>query len=112
MNLVGMSPRGYAENVTVDEGVSAFGVRKQVHFEGDSVIVQKTYDAAPHLEHARIARESTEGKRWGEGKLIGHIPPVEYARISVIRDPAERRKAIMTFLRENPAFVMFDRALK
>lgn len=112
MNLVGMSPRGFTENVTIDEGVNSVGVRKQVHLEGESVIVQKTYDAAPHLEHARIARESTEGKSWGEGKFIGHIPPVEYARITVIRDPAERKKAVMTFLRSNPAFVMFDRALK
>lgn len=112
MNLVGMSPRGFTENVTIDEGVNSVGVRKQVHLEGDSVIVQKTYDATPHLEHARIARESTEGQRWGEGKFIGHIPPVEYARITAIRDPAERKKAIMTFLRSNPALVMFDRALK
>ena len=49
---------------------------------------------------------------WGEGKLIGHIPDVFLAPIIVIKDRKEREKAIMRFLRENPALVMFDKALK
>ncbi|VTU37030.1 hypothetical protein [Variovorax sp. PBL-E5] len=103
---------GYEENVTVDEGVSAQGVRTQLHFEGDSLIVQRSYDAEPHLEYARQAREATEGKRWGEGRLVGHIPAAEYARFLLIRDNAQRHAAIKTWLRENSKFVMFDAYLK
>lgn len=101
----------FEENVTVDEGVNAQGVATKLHFEGDSLITQRTYDAEPHLRYAEQARQSTAGQRWGEGKFIGHIPPAEYARFLTIRDNEARKKAIMTWLRENPAFTMFDRAL-
>lgn len=98
--------------LTLDEGVTKDGVRTQVHFDPDTIVVQRSFDAEPHLQHAKLARESTEGKSWGEGRMIGHIPPVFYAEILKIRDRDERDKAVMTFLRENPAFVMFDKALK
>jgi hypothetical protein len=103
---------GYEENVTVDEGVNAHGVRTQLHFEGDSLIVQRSYDAEPHLAYARQAREATEGKRWGEGRLVGHIPAMEYAKFLLIKDNAQRKAAIKAWLRENNQFVMFDRYLK
>lgn len=104
--------RGFQENVTVDEGVSAQGVRTQFHFEGDSLIVQRTYDAEPHLRYAEAARQATEGQRWGEGKLVGHIPPAEYARFLQIKDNQERKKAIKRWLQENPAFCMFPKYLQ
>ncbi len=104
--------KGYEENVTVDEGVNEHGVRTQFHFEGDFLITQRTYDAEPHLRYAKEAREATEGKRWGEGRLVGHIPPAEYARFLTIKDNAQRTEAIKAWLRENSAFVMFDRYLK
>lgn len=112
MHIIGSTQKGFTENVTIDEGYNRAGIRKQVHLEGDSVIVQHTYDAAPHLEYARRAREATEGKSWGEGRYIGHIPPLEYAKICEIKDPKERTKAIRTFLQANQGFVMFDKALK
>jgi hypothetical protein len=102
----------FEENVSLDEGVNRHGVRTRLHFEGDSLIVQKTYDADPHLRYAEQARQATEGKRWGEGRFICHIPPAEHAKILVIKDRAERTKAIRRFMQENPAYVMFDRALK
>lgn len=100
---------GYEENAIVDEGVSRGGVRTQIRFEGEEVIVAKSFDAAPHLAHAEHARQSTDGQRWGEGKLIGHIPPAYYAQILTVRDPQERKKAIKRFFAENPAFIMFDK---
>ena len=103
---------GYEENVTVDEGVTAHGVRTQLHFEGDSLIVQRSYEAEPPLDYARQAREATAGKRWGEGRLVGHIPPMEYARFLLIKDNAARRAVIKVWLRENSKFVMFDQYLK
>ncbi len=104
---------GYSENVTIDEGVNPHtGVRTLLHFEGDSLITQKTFDAEPHLERARQMREAQDGQRWGEGKLVGHIPPAFYAQICTIKDGAERRAAVQKFFRENPAFVGYSPYLK
>lgn len=94
--------------VTVDEGMSPDGVITKLHYEGDNLITQKTYDAEPHLQYAADAREQTAGKRWGDGRLIGHIPPAEYARFLKITDNQERKKAILAWLRENNKFIMFD----
>jgi hypothetical protein len=104
--------RGYEENVTVDEGVNEHGIGTKLHFEGDSLIVQRTYDADPHLAYARQAREATAGQNWGNGRLVGHIPPAEYARFLAIKDNKQRMTAIKGWLRENSQFVMFDRYLK
>lgn len=95
---------------TIQEGLNAnTGVATQTHFEDGTIVIQKTFDAEPHLEYARQAREATQGQRWGEGKLVGHIPPAFHAKILLIRDPQERKRAVQQFLKENPAFVMFDR---
>lgn len=102
---------GFCENVAIDEGV-VNGIRTQLHFEGDSIITQKTFDAEPHLEYAKAARLATEGQSWGEGKLIGHIPDLFYVPISQIKDRKEREKAINLFFQQNPAFIMFDRYQK
>lgn len=98
---------------TIDEGWNPnTGIRTRVHFEDGAIIHQKTFDAEPYLIDAKNAREQTEGKRWGDGKIIGTLPPAFHAQIRQIRDPDERDKAIMAFFRENPAFVKFERALK
>jgi hypothetical protein len=104
---------GYSENVTVDEGINPHtGIRTQFHFEGDSLITQKTFDAEPHLERARQMREGQEGQSWGEGKFVGHIPAAFYAKICVIKDTKERRAAIRDFFVQNPAFVGYTPYLK
>jgi len=98
--------------LTIDEGVR-LGIRTKVHFEGnDDIVFQKTFDAEPHLKYAEHARQSTEGMNWGEGRFVCHIPDAFLAPILAIRDRQDREKAIMRFMRENPAFVMFDKALK
>lgn len=97
--------------LTIHEGTSQnTGVTTKTHFDGDeAIVIQKSFDAEPHLEYARRAREATEGQRWGEGKLVGHIPPAFYAEILMVRDPDERKRRVQQFFKENPAFVMFDR---
>ncbi len=102
---------GFSENVTVDEGTEQ-GVRTQLHFEGDELIVQKSFDAAPHLEYAKNARIQTAGMNWGEGRMVGHIPPAFLGPIMAIKDRKEREKAVRIFLQSNQDFVMFDRYLK
>ena len=105
-----MQARGFEENVSVSEGLDkTTGIETILHFEGDEFITQKKWDAEPHLKHAAIARQSTEGQRWKEGRFIGHIPPAFYAEIMVIKDKDQRTKAVRTFFAENPAFIMFDR---
>ena len=52
---------GYSENVTVDEGIDPHtGIRTQLHFEGDSLITQKTFDAEP-LKNASPKRGARRG---------------------------------------------------
>lgn len=98
---------------TIHEGTSdKTGVTTQTHFEDGSIVVQKTFDAAPHLEYAARAREATDGQRWGEGKMVGHIPPAFYAEILTIRDPQERKRRVQRFFHENPKFVMYSNYLK
>jgi len=103
---------GYSENTSFVDNVSRDGVITTLSFEGEELITKKTWDAEPHLRYAEEARQATAGQNWGTGKLIGHIPPAMYAQFLTIKDNVERKKAIMTWLRQNPAFTMFDRALK
>lgn len=104
--------RGFEENVSVPEGVNWQGVATVLHFEGDTLTVQKTYDAQPHLEYVRRMRESQDQHRWGDSRFVAHIPPVEHARFLAIHDKADRQKAMMKWLRENSQFVAFDKYLK
>jgi len=96
------------ENYTIDDGVNASGIRKQIHIQGDQVITQETIDMQPYLDHAAKMRELNAGLPWGEGKTIGTIDPVSYKKISVIKDRKERDKAIMDYFRERPLLVHFD----
>ena len=101
------------ESFTMDEGVDNYGTRKQVTFEGDQVVTKLTFDAQPFLEQAKAERIQTEGQRWGEGvgTKVGTIPMAVYSQYLGL--PAEeRQKFLRNWLRENPAFVTFDKFLK
>lgn len=105
--------RGFEENVSVPEGVNWQGVATTLHFEGDTLTVQKTYDAEPHLEHVRQMREAQEGQnRWGEGRWVGHIPPIEAMRLMAIPGQQERRAAIKAWFRDHGQYVAYDKYLK
>ena len=97
----------------IDEGIDPdTGIRTQIHFEGDQVVVQKTYDAEPYLNRVAEMRARNDGKRWGEGKEVGVLPPWENQKIALIRDDAERERAMKTFFRANPAFLAYDAFIK
>lgn len=98
---------------SIDEGVNPHtGIRTQIHFEGEQVVVQKTYDAEPYLQRVAEMRARNEGKRWGEGKEVGVLPPWEHQRIVLIQDDNERERAMRDFFRANPAFLAYDAFIK
>lgn len=96
---------------TVDDGVHAYGVSKQVTFEGDQAVTKLTYDAEPFLEAAKAERIATAGKRWGEGigTKVGTMPMAVYNQMMQIRGAEERAKFAHKWLLENPAFITFDK---
>lgn len=98
---------------TVDDGYHAYGVHKQVTFEGDQIITKLTYDAQPFLERAHAQRVATASDRWGEGigTKVGEIPMVIAAEAMKLRGE-ERQKFLLNWLKANPAFVTFDKFLK
>ena len=101
------------ENFTLDEGVDAYGVRKEVIFEGDQAITKLTYDAAPMLDAAHAERIATSGDRWGEMRKVGTIPMVELNRINATWPGAEDRKfQVLLWLKANPRMVTFEKFLK
>ena len=97
----------------IDEGINPHtGARTVYRFEGDQVVVQKTYDAEPYLNRVAEMRARNDGKGWGEGKEVGVLPPWENQKIALIRDDAERERAMKTFFRANPAFLAYDAFIK
>ena len=102
-----------ATNITLDEGINAFGVQRQIMLEGDQVVTKTSYDAQPMLEAAAAARIATQGDSWGHGHFVGVIPYAELAIINAKHSGAEERKhAILSWLKANPALVTFDKFLK
>ena len=95
------------------ESANEYGIARDVRVEGDNVITKQTYDAAPLLKFAADARIANEGKRWGDGHFVGIIPIAELTRINEMYQGAEARKhAILSWLRDNPKLVTFDKFLK
>jgi len=111
-----MKESGYSENVSIVEklpdGTSAVG--SALHFEGDDLTIQRFQDMAPVLEHVREMREANEahGSRWGDGRVVGHIPALHYPAIAAIKDRTQRDAAIQKFFREHPQYVGFSPYLK
>jgi hypothetical protein len=100
-------------NFSVDRGYDAYGNHTQVIVEGDQLVRKTTFDAEPLLREAHAERVATEGKRWGEGvgTKVGTIPMAVYAQF-LTKPAEERQKFLLQWLRENPAFVTFDKFLK
>lgn len=105
----------YSENVTIDEGFDPHtSVWTRLHFEGDSLITQRTQDMQPVLQHVQAMREENDmlDGGWREGRLVGHLPALDYARITQIKDRRERQAAVRQFFRDKPAFCAYSPYLK
>lgn len=99
-------------NVTIDEGVNEYGIRREIILEGDQAVTKLTYDAAPLLEAAKAERNATAGERWGEMRKIGVIPMAVLSHINeTYKGEVERKAQILLWLKENPAMVTFDKFL-
>jgi hypothetical protein len=101
------------ESFTVDHGLDAYGNHRQVTVEGDQIVHKTSFDAEPFLRQAHEERVLTDGQRWGEGvgTKVGSIPMAVYAQ-ALTMDTESRQKFILNWLRENPAFVTFNRFLR
>ena len=100
-------------SVTLDEGVNAFGIRREIILEGDQAVTRLTYDAEPLLEQAAALRTLTAGDRWGDGHFVGIVPMAEVTRINGAYAGAEERKRqMLLWLKANPKLVTFDKFLK
>lgn len=92
---------------------SESGTVTEIKAEGEFVIKTQTFDAEPTLDHVQQLREAQDGKRWGEGRLVGSIPLPYYNKYIVgIEDRQERAQAVKKFFREHPQFVAYDNYLK
>lgn len=101
------------ESFTVDHGFDAYGNHRQVTVEGDQIVHKTSFDAEPLLRQAHAERVATAGDRWGEGigTKVGSIPMAVYAQVLEM-DSESRQLFLVKWLRENPAFVTFERFLK
>jgi hypothetical protein len=101
------------EDFHLVQSADHYGVTTEMMIEDGNFISKQTYDAAPMIEAAAAARVANEGKRWGDGQFVGVIPMPELQRINQKYQGAEERKhAILTWLRDNPKLVTFDKFLK
>lgn len=99
--------------LTINEGFNPHtGIETRTHFADGEIVIEKRFDAQADVDYARLARESTQGQRWGEGKAVVRLTAEAYGRVLLIADPDEKKKFIRQWARENPAFVMFEPYLK
>lgn len=105
---------GYSENVSFVDDVTN-GVTTTLHFQGESLVVQKTWDAEPWLKAAAAERAATAGERWGDGRKVCTLPPAEYGRFlseTNGKTQKEKQQWIRAWAQQNPLLVSFERYIK
>ena len=101
------------DDLHVIESANEYGISKELRIEDGNLITRHSYDAEPMIEAAHQARVMSEGRRWGDGQFVGIIPMAELTRINQTFQGAEERKhAILSWLRDNPKLVTFEKFLK
>lgn len=99
--------------LTINEGINPqTGIETRTHFADGEIVIQKTVDMEPYVEQAKLAREVNEGRRWGEGRIVGTLPPDVYGQVLLIKDASERKRFIRAYFQQNPALVHFEPYLK
>ena len=101
------------DDLHIIESANEYGISKDLRIEDGHLITKHTYDAQPLIEAAHQARVMSDGKRWGDGQFVGIIPIAELTRINETYAGSEERKhQILSWLRDNPKLVTFDKFLK
>lgn len=86
------------------------GITSTVHEDETRTVIQKTYDAEPLLQYAKTLRDATAGKGWGDGRIVGTVPPAvvsEFMRKGIYGK--ELAKELTAWVRANPAMICFDK---
>lgn len=87
------------------------GITTTVHRTENQVVIQKTEDVEPLLKLAAEERAWNQGQRWGDGmKKVGTVPMSVVAKF-MRQDGGFDAKRCAQWLKENPAFVVYDRFL-
>ena len=86
------------------------GIRTQVHDLDNRIVIQKTFDAEPLLEACAAERHAAAGERWGDGRKVGTVPLAVLGQF-MREDGGLDVERATAWLRENPAFITFDRFL-
>ena len=100
-----------SEIFSLSETDAITGIKTTVHKVENRVQIVKTYDAEPFLEMAAAERAHTAGQRWGDMRKVGTIPMAELAKF-FRQDGGFDGKRCVAWLKQNPAFVTFDKVLK
>lgn len=87
------------------------GIQTTVHRTENKVVIQKTEDVEPLLDACAAERAATAGQRWGEMRKVGSIPMSVVAKF-MRQDGGFDAKRCVEWLKDNPAFITFDRVLK
>lgn len=86
------------------------GIQTTVHRTENKVVIQKTEDVQPLLQAAAEERAWNQGQRWGEFKKVGTVPMSVVAKF-MRQDGGFDAQRCAQWLKENPAFVTYDRFL-
>lgn len=87
------------------------GIQTTVHRVEGKVVIQKTEDVEPLLRAAAEERAHTQGQSWGEMRKVGSVPMSVVAKF-MRQDGGFDSKRCLEWLKQNPAFVCFDKVLK
>lgn len=85
-------------------------IQTTVHRTENKVVIQKTEDVAPLLQMAAEERAYNQGASWGEMRKVGTVPMSVVAKF-MRQDGGFDSKRCAKWLKENPAFVTYDRFL-
>ena len=98
-------------SIVFKESDKQTGVQTQVHDLDNKVVIEKSYDAQPFIEHAAEMRAATDGEKWGEFRYVGTVPMAELATM-LRQDGTLDQKRAMAWLKANPQMVAFSKLLK
>ncbi len=87
------------------------GIQTTVHRTENKVVIQKTEDVEPLLNACAAERAATAGERWGDMRKVGSIPMSVVAKF-MRQDGGFDTKRCVAWLKQNPAFITFDKVLK